>query len=766
MQYKAFISYSHSDDLDLVAALQHGLQQFAKVWYQLRAIHVFRDKTHIVPGQGLTSTIKAALDDSEYLVLLASPWSAGSEWVQAEVDYWNGHRGPQKILLVLTEGQIVWSSKLNDFDWDRTNALPKSLGGVFKEEPVFVDLRWARTGQLLSLAYPRFREAIVDLASALRGIPKDVLGGEDVLQLKRARRFRRAAITAVATLTAAAATASIFVYLQRNQALFYRGVATTNQQIAQKNALDAAKSNDLATAQTRVAQSLDLVRKAGNASSYAKTVEMNIQAVESAQTEPAVKALRATLIEWFDELLKVDKRSRSLRSVMVVDPSGRRIALASPYRSSLAVDLKDQSQLDLCGPESIDGLWFSPDAKYLLTRRGETLQVWDVEARRQVSEIRVGQDLPEDEEGVKVWFTRDSRAFITRSVSRTLRMWALPSGRQIADLPGTEEDDTIVFSPSTPTFLTYSATRTTGTSASMWTLRGRLLWKPDPIGFYWATFYGKGSSLLASRDVYDSAAAPDHLEVYSWTVGTDGVPRNLVSSPALKYDLTQLAGEPGDTIFGVLSLPTNDCRKDSSVVTTDSIICLSSPQPQLYDTKGRPIGPLQDWPFATPSAKARASSDGTMVVFANESVAVWEAASKRFLWQKPDVKGPAVFSDDNQRVLALNNGAPSVFEARSGERISAATGSDACDLKALDYEMSILWTDREGNRLIARGPHDLCIWDAARGKLLRRLNLFSPDWQGLDQNRKSLSIYPPTQLVAAAKQFLQGCPSAIPLATR
>ncbi len=178
MQYKAFISYSHSDDLDLVAALQHGLQQFAKVWYQLRAIHVFRDKTHIVPGQGLTSTIKAALDDSEYLVLLASPWSAGSEWVQAEVDYWNGHRGPQKILLVLTEGQIVWSSKLNDFDWDRTNALPKSLGGVFKEEPVFVDLRWARTGQLLSLAYPRFREAIVDLASALRGIPKDVLGGD------------------------------------------------------------------------------------------------------------------------------------------------------------------------------------------------------------------------------------------------------------------------------------------------------------------------------------------------------------------------------------------------------------------------------------------------------------------------------------------------------------------------------------------------------------------------------------------------------------
>jgi hypothetical protein len=43
MQYAAFLSYSHTADGKLAPALQSALYQFAKPWYRLRAVRVFRD---------------------------------------------------------------------------------------------------------------------------------------------------------------------------------------------------------------------------------------------------------------------------------------------------------------------------------------------------------------------------------------------------------------------------------------------------------------------------------------------------------------------------------------------------------------------------------------------------------------------------------------------------------------------------------------------------------------------------------------------------
>jgi hypothetical protein len=40
--YVAFISYSHALDGELARALQIGLQGFAKPWYRIRALRVFR----------------------------------------------------------------------------------------------------------------------------------------------------------------------------------------------------------------------------------------------------------------------------------------------------------------------------------------------------------------------------------------------------------------------------------------------------------------------------------------------------------------------------------------------------------------------------------------------------------------------------------------------------------------------------------------------------------------------------------------------------
>jgi hypothetical protein len=58
------------------------------------------------------------------------------------------------LLIVLTDGTLVWDEVTGDFDWEQTPALPPSLRGAFTEEPRYIDLRWARTEDHVSLHSP------------------------------------------------------------------------------------------------------------------------------------------------------------------------------------------------------------------------------------------------------------------------------------------------------------------------------------------------------------------------------------------------------------------------------------------------------------------------------------------------------------------------------------------------------------------------------------------------------------------------------------
>src|SRR3954447_8767296 len=157
MPYSAFMSYSHSADGTLARALQSALHRFAKPWYKLRALHIFRDQTNLAVNPALWSSIREALDQSQFLILLASPEAAISPWVAREVEYWIGRNGPSHTLIVLTGGTLQWDSSALCFRPEGTNALPASLLHGFAEEPFFLDLRWVREGATrLSLREPRF----------------------------------------------------------------------------------------------------------------------------------------------------------------------------------------------------------------------------------------------------------------------------------------------------------------------------------------------------------------------------------------------------------------------------------------------------------------------------------------------------------------------------------------------------------------------------------------------------------------------------------
>ena len=238
-RYQGFMSYSHAADGKLAPAIHSALHRIAKPWYRLRSMRVFRDKSSLSANPALWPTIQQALGESDFFLLLASPEAANSRWVQQEVAWWVENRPGDKVLVLLTGGDLIWDDQARDFDWSRTTALPASLRGRFANEPLWTDFRWARTVNDLSLRHSQFRGAILDLAAPLLGRPKDEIDGDDVRQHRRLKVVSWAAMLMILAFAVTAVWQAIVARAQRNEALLQRQRAEERERIAVSRQLAA-----------------------------------------------------------------------------------------------------------------------------------------------------------------------------------------------------------------------------------------------------------------------------------------------------------------------------------------------------------------------------------------------------------------------------------------------------------------------------------------------------------------------------------------------
>ena len=248
-RYDAFISYAHDADGVFAPVVQRGLQRLAKPWNRRRAMEVFRDETSLPVSSGLWPSIRAAIDASRWLVVLASPEAARSDWVGEEIKYWVATKGTDHLLVVVTSGTWAWDSGSGDLSPGST-AGNRALRGVFPAEPKYLDMTWARRDAGLTLRNARFRDQIATLAAAIREVPKEEIEGEDVRQQRRTRRVVRAVIAALSVLAVLASAASVLAY-QRGQA----AIQQRNQAIHTQTMAEAAA---FATTDTPVAAQLNL----------------------------------------------------------------------------------------------------------------------------------------------------------------------------------------------------------------------------------------------------------------------------------------------------------------------------------------------------------------------------------------------------------------------------------------------------------------------------------------------------------------------------
>lgn len=229
IRYDGFISYSHSGDIEFSRRLQRELERFAKPWNKIRSNRLFRDESNLTATPGLWSTLEEALAASGWLILMASPESASSEWVNKEVTWWRGHRSLDRLLIVLTGGDIAWDHETGNFDPAKTTALPPALHGGLSEEPLWVDARWARNADVYEANDPRMQRTVVDVAASLRGVDKDLLVGEAAREHRKTRRLTRGAIAALSLLLVLALILSGFAWVQRNSAVAATRVAQSRQ---------------------------------------------------------------------------------------------------------------------------------------------------------------------------------------------------------------------------------------------------------------------------------------------------------------------------------------------------------------------------------------------------------------------------------------------------------------------------------------------------------------------------------------------------------
>ena len=143
-KYCAFISYRHvSPDSDIAKALHTAIETYGipgsikKQTGRKKMGKVFRDQEELPLSADLGADIEAALDASDWLICVCSPRYLESRWCLREAEYFLQHKGRNRILAVLAEGEPS-DSFPEALCWDVSEN-----GERIPVEPLAADLRGA-----------------------------------------------------------------------------------------------------------------------------------------------------------------------------------------------------------------------------------------------------------------------------------------------------------------------------------------------------------------------------------------------------------------------------------------------------------------------------------------------------------------------------------------------------------------------------------------------------------------------------------------------
>ncbi len=214
-RYKAFISYSHSDER-WARWLQRRLEGYRpprSLGHAAALKPVFRDREELAASRDLSAAILSALAESENLIVICSKAAARSHWVDAEIrEFIRLGRG-DRVFALLVDGQPNHPDE---------ECLPEVLRSTEGHEPLAADVRPQADGR---------SDALLKIAAALLNVRYD-----DLRQRANQRRLRRLAVVTAASTAGMLLTLTLatYAFLARQEADSQRRVAVEESEISKE----------------------------------------------------------------------------------------------------------------------------------------------------------------------------------------------------------------------------------------------------------------------------------------------------------------------------------------------------------------------------------------------------------------------------------------------------------------------------------------------------------------------------------------------------
>jgi WD40 repeat protein len=482
--YRVFISYRHVEPDRKWAKWLHSALETYRVPQAIaderclgrRIGQVFRDEEELAASPDLNKEIRQALDRSDYLIVVCSPRTPHSKWVNAEVDHFRTIGREDRILALLIEGEPAeaFPTSLCAIRGSLTNRNDLPSNQIETVEPLAADVRPAQGESL----WRRRRRALIRLLAPILGCRFDDLQQRE--QERQTRLLKNWALAATAIIGLLIGL-TVYAEISRQEAVRQRDHALE----AQSYLLSELSKQQTATGGARVGILLAL-----------EALPTNISAPNRPYVATAESALYQALVVP-REIGVLRGHTDAVRRV-AFSPDGLRIITASSDHTARIWDTTSfRPPIVLTGHgDGVMHVVYSPDGTHIVTASADgTARVWLASDGNERSVLRGHAD-----KVIHAVFNHDGTRVATASHDGTARIWDVTSGKELVVLRGhTGKLSSVDFSPNGSRVVTASEDGT----ARLWSAtsgKNLIVLRGHGKKVNWAAYSPGGRHVVTSSD--------------------------------------------------------------------------------------------------------------------------------------------------------------------------------------------------------------------------------------------------------------------------